>query len=104
MKILILIFAVLTGLFILTFGISTIPDPGANFRNPFAGSSQSSYDYVLALFKVISIYAGWNNAAYVLNEVKDPVRTLRIAGRLRLGIVGALYFLTNIAYFTAATP
>jgi amino acid transporter len=103
-KILILVFVVLTGLFILTFGTSTVPDPSASFRNPFAGSSQSSYDYALALFKVISTYAGWNNAAYVLNEVKNPVRTLSIAGPLGLGTVGVLYFFANIAYFTVATP
>jgi amino acid transporter len=103
-KMLILVFIVLTGLFILIFGISTVPDPYASFRSPFAGSSRSSYDYALALLKVIFTYAGWNNAAYVLNEVKKPVQTLKIAGPLGLGTVGALYLFANIAYFTAATP
>ena len=103
-KVFILSFIVLTGIFILTFGISTVPDPYANFRSPFAGSSRSSYDYALALLKVIFTYAGWNNASYVLNEVKDPVRTLKISGPLGLGTVGALYIFANIAYFTAATP
>ena len=104
MKIFILLFIVLTGLFILTFGISTVPDPGASFRDLFAGSSHSSYDYALALFKVIATYAGWSNASYVLNEVKNPVRTLKIAGPLGLGTTGILYFFANIAFFSAATP
>jgi amino acid transporter len=103
-KILILVFIVLTGLFLLTFGIATVPNPGASFKDPFVGSSRSSYDYALALFKVIATYAGWSNASYVLNEVKNPVQTLKIAGPLGLGVVGLLYGLANIAFFAAATP
>ncbi len=40
----------------------------------------------------------------VLNEVKRPVRTLKIAGPLSLAIVGTLYIFANVAYFSAATP
>jgi len=40
---------------------------------------------------------------YVLNDVKNPVRTLRIAGPLGLGICAVLYILANVAYFAAAT-
>lgn len=49
-------------------------------------------------------YAGWSNASYVVNEIKRPVRTLKIAGPLGLGICGAFYLFVNIAYFAAATP
>ena len=41
---------------------------------------------------------------YVLNEVKRPVRTIKIAGPLGLCTCGVLYILTNVAYFAAATP
>lgn len=41
---------------------------------------------------------------YVLNEVKNPVRTIKIAGPLGLSICGVLYLLANVAYFAAATP
>ncbi len=40
----------------------------------------------------------------MLNEVKRPVRTLKIAGPLGLGICGILYVLANVAYFSVATP
>jgi len=40
----------------------------------------------------------------VLNEVKRPVRTLKIAAPLGLGICGVLYILANVSYFSAATP
>ena len=53
---------------------------------------------------MLNSYTGWSNAAYVLNEVKNPVRTLEIAGPLGLCICGVLYLLANVAYFAAATP
>ena len=49
-------------------------------------------------------FCSWSNAAYVLNEVKRPVRTLKIAGLLALSICGVLYLLANVAYFATATP
>ena len=51
------------------------------------------------MFKVLYAYSGWQNANYVLNEVRDPVRTLKIAGPLGLGITATLYIFANIAYF-----
>jgi amino acid transporter len=41
---------------------------------------------------------------YVLNEVKNPVHTVKIAGPLGLLICGVLYLLANVAYFAVATP
>lgn len=46
----------------------------------------------------------WSVATFVLNEVRRPVRTLKIAGPLGLGICGVLYILANVAYFSVATP
>ncbi|OAA55270.1 high affinity methionine permease [Niveomyces insectorum RCEF 264] len=103
-KVIILLFIVVTGWVVLGGGIKSIPDPHASFRNAFAGSSHSGYFYATALFKVLNSYAGWSNAAYVLNEVRRPVHTLKIAGPLGLGICGVLYLLANVAYFAAATP
>ncbi|KAH6664717.1 high affinity methionine permease [Halenospora varia] len=82
----------------------SIPDPKASFRHSFAGSVHSAGPYATALFKVINSYAGWNNAAYVLNEVKDPQRTLKVSAPLGLFICAVLFILANVAYFTAATP
>lgn len=93
-----------TGWVVLSGRISSIPDPHASFRHSFAGSVTSSGPYATALFKVLNSYTGWSNAAYVLNEVRNPVRTLKIAGPLGLGICGVLYLLANVAYYSAATP
>jgi amino acid transporter len=103
-KVIVLLFVVITGFVVLGGGVKSVPDPHASFRHSFAGSVHSSGPYATALFKVLNSYAGWNNAAYVLNEVKRPVHTLKIAGPLGLGICALLYLLANVAYFAAATP
>lgn len=103
-KVFVLIFIVITGFVVLGGGVSSVPDPNASFRHSFAGSVTSGGPYATALFKVLNSYAGWNNAAYVLNEVKRPVHTLKIAGPLGLGICALLYLLANVAYYSAATP
>ncbi|KAI9820101.1 MAG: hypothetical protein M1832_003808 [Thelocarpon impressellum] len=103
-KVIILLFIVVTGWVVLSGRVERIPNPQANYQNAFAGSTKSSGPYATALFKVLNSYTGWSNAAYVLNEVRNPVRTLKIAGPLGLGTCGVLYLLANVAYFSAATP
>jgi len=56
------------------------------------------------MFAVLFSYYGWQNANYVLNEVRNPVRTLKIAGPLGLGITATLYIFANIAYFAYVPP
>ncbi|KAG2053780.1 amino acid transporter [Suillus hirtellus] len=101
-KIVILVFVVITGWVVLS-GKTRVADPYYNFRNAFAGSSTSSNDYATATFKVLYAYSGWSNVNYVMNDVRNPVRTLKIAGPLGLGICTVLYLLANVAYFSAAT-
>ncbi|KAJ7022581.1 amino acid transporter [Mycena alexandri] len=102
LKILVLLVIVIAGWIVLS-GKTHIQDPHLNFRNVFAGSSHSSNDYATAAFKVLFSYAGWSNINYVLNDVKDPIRTLKIAAPLGLGLCATLYLLANIAYFAAAS-
>ncbi|KAF8549793.1 amino acid transporter [Imleria badia] len=101
-KIIILTFVVITGWVVLS-GKTHIANPQANFTNAFAGSSHSGGDYATATFKVLYAYTGWSSVNYVLNNVRNPVRTLKIAGPLGLGICATLYILANVAYFSAAT-
>ncbi len=55
------------------------------------------------MIKIIFSYAGYENAFNVVNEVKNPVKTLRWSAPLSLLVVSILYMLVNIAYFAAAT-
>lgn len=99
-----LIFVGITGLVVLGGNVSRVPNPHANFRNSFsgfAGTSASPYGITNALYKIYFSYAGYENAFNVVNEVKNPVRSIRNSGGLSLLIVAILYVLANVAYFSA---
>ena len=68
-KIFILVFIVITGWVVLSGKVHKIQDPHASFRNSFAGSSQSGYEYATALFKVLNSYEG---CVYRFMSVKLP--------------------------------
>lgn len=57
-KVVILLFIVITGWVILSGRISRVKDPYASFHNSFAGSATNSNLYATALFKVLNSYAG----------------------------------------------
>ncbi|KAL4990001.1 amino acid/polyamine transporter I [Aspergillus falconensis] len=102
--ILILCLIILSGLRALRGDLPQIPDPASSLKSPFTGSSYSVSHYTNALFKILATYQGWSNAAYVLDEVRNPRKVLKIAGVVGVGTVGILYTLTNISYFIVATP
>ncbi|KAG7887853.1 hypothetical protein KL936_003871 [Ogataea polymorpha] len=60
--------------------------------------SFSSSSFISALLKAIFSFGGWHTAHIVTNEIKDPVRTLSIAGPLALLIVNLSYLLVNLSY------
>ncbi|KAI9369437.1 amino acid/polyamine transporter I [Aspergillus egyptiacus] len=103
-KILILFLIIVSGLRALRGDLPQIPNPASSLQNPFECSSTEISHYTNALFKVLATYQGWSNAAYVLDEVQDPRRVLKVAGVVGVGAVGILYTLTNISYFIVATP
>ena len=71
-----------------------------NFRNAFEGTENATaYGIVNALYNVIWSFVGYSNVNYALGEVKNPVRTLKIAGPTSLIILAILYIFVNIAYF-----
>ncbi|KAE8420614.1 amino acid/polyamine transporter I [Aspergillus pseudocaelatus] len=103
-KIVILVLVILTGIAAVCGLLPSVPDPGRSFQHPFAGSSTDDYAYTVALFKILATFNGCHNAAYVLDEVKDPQRTLKLSGILGVGAVGVLYLLANVCYVFVATP
>lgn len=100
-KLLVLVFIIITG-FVALGGHMKVEKP-RNFDNAFAGTTASASSFCLSLYNVIWSYIGFSNVNYALSEVKNPKRTVRIAGPLAIGIVTVLYMLANIAYFAAAT-
>jgi amino acid transporter len=70
-----------------------------NFTDIWAGSSTQPYDYATALLKVIYCFRGYSTANQVLSDVKNPVRTLKIAAPIALTLVSVAYLAINIAFF-----
>lgn len=60
--------------------------------------------WLLALIPVMFSYSGWNAAAYVAEEIRNPGRNLPIALALGTGAVVLLYFGLNALYLYALPP
>ncbi|TQN64135.1 High-affinity methionine permease [Colletotrichum shisoi] len=101
LKLTTLVFISIAGLIVLGGNVSHIPDPQANFRNAFEGTTSNGNDLSGALVSIVFSYAGYYNAFNMTNEIKNPIPTLKKNGVISLGIVSVLYMLCNIAYFAA---
>lgn len=53
-----------------------------------------------AIFKVSYSYAGYDNVNNVMNEVKNPIKTLKSAAPAALLTICIFYLLLNLAYFS----
>ncbi|KAB8077381.1 amino acid permease-domain-containing protein [Aspergillus leporis] len=85
-------------------GHTRVEDPMINWRNAWEGTSQASaYGATNAMVKLIFSYSGYTNAFSVVNEIKNPIKTLRWSAPFSLFLVTVLYMLVNVAYFSAAS-
>lgn len=99
-KIIIILIIVVAG-WVALAGHVKLDEKPHNFNNAFEGTTGSAYGVVTALYNVIWSYIGYSNANYALSETKNPVRTLKIAAPLAIGVISVLYMFVNIAYFAA---
>lgn len=100
-KVIVLLGITFSGLAAL-LGIMDVPDRPQNFSNIFHNDGfggGSIYAYSVALLRVFYSYRGWENANFVMAQIKNPARTLPLAGSLAIGVATLLYSLCNIAYF-----
>lgn len=100
-KVMILLLVVILGLLVLT-GFITLEDtaPNDNFKDIWSGSmTNNGYNVSVALLQVIYSFKGWENANYVLSEIKDPHRTLKIAAPLSVAIAALFYLLVILSYY-----
>lgn len=99
-KVVVILFISVTGWVALGGGIKNknFTDPH-NFTDAFEGTTPTGYGIVNALYNIIWSYVGYSNANYALGEIKNPVRTLKIAAPTALIIITILYMLVNIAYY-----
>lgn len=103
LKIGIVAFMIFCGLYVVVFRPDTGATPDGELQitwDRFWRDSNWNWGILCtALFKVFYSYAGLENINNVLNEVKDPVRTLRSVTMTALVTACVMYFLINIAYF-----
>lgn len=69
-----------------------------------AGDGAAPFGMGMALMFAMFAYSGWNAAAYLSEEVRDPARTLPRSLLLGTATVAVLYLLLNLVYFAGATP
>ncbi|KAJ5155493.1 amino acid transporter [Penicillium capsulatum] len=85
-------------------GHTRVADPKVNWNNAWEGSSSATaYGATNAMVKLIFSYAGYQNAFGLVNEIKNPIKTLRWSAPFSLILVASLYILVNVAYFSAAS-
>lgn len=64
-------------------------------------SNVGTMSFAISLMYVSFAYSGWNAAAYIASDVRDPSRTLPRALLLGTGIVMVLYVLLNVVFLYA---
>ncbi|KAL3433365.1 high affinity methionine permease [Aspergillus tetrazonus] len=100
-KICTLLFVIVTG-FVVLGGNTRVENPKANFQDAWSGSSTATaYGFTIALYRIIFSYGGYYNAFNVANEVKNPVKSLKIYATVALTTVYLLYMFANVAFFAA---
>lgn len=75
-----------------------------NFENVMEDSNYDAGKIAVAFYSGLFCYTGWSYLNYVVEEVKEPTKTLPRAIWLGLVIVIIVYSFTNVAYFTLLTP
>ena len=60
--------------------------------------------WLLALIPIMFSYSGWNAAAYVAEEIRNPGRNVPIALAVGTGAVVVIYLGLNVLYLYALTP
>lgn len=85
-------------------GHTRVEDPNINWRDAWRGtSSATAYGATNAMVKIIFSYAGYTNSFGLVNEMKNPTKTLRWSAPGSLLLVTVLYILVNVAYFSVAS-
>lgn len=96
LKIALTVFMILTG-FAVLFRSS---DPSPAWDNMWADSNWEWNTLSTAFFKILYSFAGLENVNNVMNEVKNPIRTIKSVGPAGLFTACIMYLLINIAYLS----
>lgn len=102
-KVGLVLFMALTGVYVVLFNVKPLrgstPGSQLSWDGVWKDSNWGWGTLSTAIFKVSYSYAGLANLNNVMNEVKDPVRTLKTVALAALITACLLYLLVNFAYF-----
>ena len=90
---------VLVLVILVTLGFSLGQGATANFTQSAGPVAVSAW--MLALIPVMFSYSGWNAAAYVAEEMRDPARNVPLAMGIGTVAVVVIYLLLNLLYVYA---
>jgi len=83
-------------LIFIAIGLSVGAGSPANLQQ--AAGPVTATNYLLSLVLVMFTYSGWNAAAYMAEEVREPGRNLPLALALGTAAVIVIYLLLNVLY------
>jgi len=100
---------------IVVFVVAALVTGGMAFTNLAAAAPQAGAPrdigavatagaFAVGLVQISYAYSGWNGAAYVAGEVRDPARALPRALVIGTGLVTLLYLLLNVVFLCAVPP
>ena len=100
---------------IVVFVVAALVTGGMAFTNLAAAAPQAASPrdigavatagaFAVGLVQISYAYSGWNGAAYVAGEVRDPARALPRALVIGTGLVTLLYLLLNVVFLCAVPP
>ena len=103
LKVALIGFMIGTGLYVIILRprtLSTPPTalPVSSWDDLWSESHWAWTDLSTAFLKIFYSYAGLNNVNNVMNELKNPVRTLKSVGPTALLTACTMYMLANVAY------
>ncbi|MCJ1399377.1 hypothetical protein MMC11_002579 [Xylographa trunciseda] len=79
-----------------------------NLSSDFGSRTGNPYQYSLAMLNIMRAFLGYENANFVLNEIRtgpksDERRTFRRAVKIAVATICFLYVMVNFAFFAACT-
>ncbi|CDR45290.1 CYFA0S17e01024g1_1 [Cyberlindnera fabianii] len=101
-KILILALIIILGFLVAVGAIAIDGDASDNFKDiwrPYDGFHGNTYNISVALLQIIYSFKGWENANYVISEVKNPHHTLQTAAPLSVAVTAFFYLLVILSYY-----
>jgi amino acid transporter len=91
-------------IFLGIYALLFIDDSTKSFENAFENTTTDPGAIARAFYSALFAYQGWNYLNFIVEEVRNPVKTLPRAIIISSFAVIVVYLLVNVAFYTALTP